>query len=409
MKSKLKEIDDVDTEIHYANNSLRQNSQEKGSILAKLDELKLVKLASAQNALAMKEADLQARFSSEWVLNNVSDEIHEMLAYISEDQINKKLAESRRIADTLGAKRRSLEKARVDYMRTFNVSIDTTDESNDKFDEELDKYRDITLPQYKTRIVDAKAKSYEQFKEDLLSKLKASIESVSEQIDTLNTSLTNFQFGRDRYEFVVKPNPTFLNIYTMIMDELLMKDARTNSQAFYDKYKETIDDFFAKITEAPGANDQERREIIDKNISLYTDYRTYLDFDLLVTNNETSQVQSLAKSMNTKSGGETQTPFYISILASIANEYRIGLGLEESNTPRLILFDEAFNKMDSERIKESIELLKRFNLQAVLVAPPEKVSDIAPLVDRNLCVIRRRNNAFVKWFDKSEIAEYSPN
>ena len=402
-------IDDVDTEIHYANNSLRQNSQEKGSILAKLDELKLVKLASAQNALAMKEADLQARFSSEWVLNNVSDEIHEMLAYISEDQINKKLAESRRIADTLGAKRRSLEKARVDYMRTFNVSIDTTDESNDKFDEELDKYRDITLPQYKTRIVDAKAKSYEQFKEDLLSKLKASIESVSEQIDTLNTSLTNFQFGRDRYEFVVKPNPTFLNIYTMIMDELLMKDARTNSQAFYDKYKETIDDFFAKITEAPGANDQERREIIDKNISLYTDYRTYLDFDLLVTNHETSQVQSLAKSMNTKSGGETQTPFYISILASIANEYRIGLGLEESNTPRLILFDEAFNKMDSERIKESIELLKRFNLQAVLVAPPEKVSDIAPLVDRNLCVIRRRNNAFVKWFDKSEIAEYSPN
>ena len=402
-------IDDVDTEIHYANNSLRQNSQEKGSILAKLDELKLVKLAAAQNALAMKEADLQARFSSEWVLNNVSDEIHEMLAYISEDQINKKLAESRRIADTLGAKRRSLEKARVDYMRTFNVSIDTTDESNDKFDEELDKYRDITLPQYKTRIVDAKAKSYEQFKEDLLSKLKASIESVSEQIDTLNTSLTNFQFGRDRYEFVVKPNPTFLNIYTMIMDELLMKDARTNSQAFYDKYKETIDDFFAKITEAPGANDQERREIIDKNISLYTDYRTYLDFDLLVTNNETSQVQSLAKSMNTKSGGETQTPFYISILASIANEYRIGLGLEESNTPRLILFDEAFNKMDSERIKESIELLKRFNLQAVLVAPPEKVSDIAPLVDRNLCVIRRRNNAFVKWFDKSEIAEYSPS
>lgn len=402
-------IDDVDTEIHYANNSLRQNSQEKGSILAKLDELKLVKLAAAQNALAMKEADLQARFSSEWVLNNVSDEIHEMLAYISEDQINKKLAESRRIADTLGAKRRSLEKARVDYMRTFNVSIDTTDESNDKFDEELDKYRDITLPQYKTRIVDAKAKSYEQFKEDLLSKLKASIESVSEQIDTLNTSLTNFQFGRDRYEFVVKPNPTFLNIYTMIMDELLMKDARTNSQAFYDKYKETIDDFFAKITEAPGANDQERREIIDKNISLYTDYRTYLDFDLLVTNHETSQVQSLAKSMNTKSGGETQTPFYISILASIANEYRIGLGLEESNTPRLILFDEAFNKMDSERIKESIELLKRFNLQAILVAPPEKVSDIAPLVDRNLCVIRRRNNAFVKWFDKSEIAEYSPN
>ena len=400
-------IDDVDNEIHFANNSLRQNSQEKGSILAKLDDLKLVKLAAAQNSLAAKEADLASRFSPEWIMENVSDELQEMLAYISEDQINKKLAESRRIADTLGAKRRSLEKARIDYMRTFNVSIDTSEENNDKFDEELNKYRDITLPQYKEKIVDAKAKSYEQFKEDLLSKLKASIESVSEQIETLNISLTNFQFGRDKYEFVVKPNPTYTEIYTMIMDELLMKDARTNSQAFYEKYKDTIDDFFAKLTEAPGANDEERREIIDKNISLYTDYRTYLDFDLLVKNGETNEVQSLAKSMNTKSGGETQTPFYISILASIANEYRIGLDPEESNTPRLILFDEAFNKMDSERIKESIELLKKFGLQAILVAPPEKVSDIAPLVDRNLCVIRRRNNAFVKWFDKTEINQYT--
>ena len=150
---------------------------------------------------------------------------------------------------------------------------------NDK--EELEKYRDITLPMFKNKIVDAKAKSYEQFKEDLLSKLKASIESVSEQIDTLNTSLANFKFGRDRYEFIVRANPTYMNIYTMIMDELLMKDARINSQAFYEKYKETIDDFFAKLTEAPGANDEERRAIIDKNISLYTDYRTFLDFDFL--------------------------------------------------------------------------------------------------------------------------------
>ena len=400
-------IDDVDNEIHYANNSLRQNLQEKGSILAKLDELKLIKLAAAQNALAIKESELASKFTPEWILNNVSDEIQEMLAYISEDQINRKLAESRRIADTLGAKRRALEKARMDYMRTFNVSIDTSEENNDKFEEELSKYKDITLPMYKTKIVDAKAKSYEQFKEDLLSKLKASIESVSEQIDTLNTSLANFKFGRDRYEFVVRPNPTYMEIYTMIMDELLMKDARINSQAFYEKYKDTIDDFFAKLTEAPGANDEERRAIIDKNISLYTDYRTYLDFDLYVKNNETNEVQSLAKSMNTKSGGETQTPFYISILASIANEYRIGLDDEESNTPRLILFDEAFNKMDSERIKESIELLKKFNLQAILVAPPEKVSDIAPLVDRNLCVIRRKYNAFVKWFDKTEIDQYA--
>lgn len=400
-------IDDVDSEIRFANNSIRQNSQEKGSILAKLDELRVVKLAEAEKILAVKEADLANKYSSEWVMANVSDELQEMLAYISEDQINRKLAETKRIADNLGAKKRTLDKSRMEYMRTFNVSIETVDDNNDKYEEELKKYKDITLPMYVSKIADAKEKAYEQFKEDLLSKLKASIESVQEQITNLNNSLNSFQFGRDKYEFTVRSNPTYQNIYDMIMDDLLMKDARTNQQAFYEKYKDTIDEFFSALTEAPGANDEERREIIDKNISRYTDYRTYLDFDLLVHNTETNSSQSLANSMNTKSGGETQTPFYISILASIASEYRIGLEDASSNTPRLILFDEAFNKMDSERIKESIELLKRFHLQAILVAPPEKVSDIAPLVDRNLCVIRRKNNAFVKWFDKSEISEYA--
>lgn len=400
-------INDVDSELRYATNSLRQNDQEKGVIITKIDTLKQEKLAETERSLQEKERLLKENYPDEWIEKNVSQEILELLQYISEDQINKKLSESRKIAENLTTKKRILDRSRNDYMRTFNVSMDCFDNSNDNFNEELNKIKDIELPNYQQKIVEIKAKSYDQFKEDLLSKLKSSIESVSEQIEQLNHSLENFQFGRDRYEFTVKPNPTYIKIYDMIMDELLMQDSRINSTAFYEKHRETIDDFFAAITEAPGANDEERRDIINKNIARYTDYRTYLDFDLLVHNIETKSIQSLANSMNTKSGGETQTPFYISILASIASEYRIDLDDASSNTPRLILFDEAFNKMDSERIKESIELLKRFHLQAILVAPPEKVSDIAPLVDRNLCVIRRKNSAFVKWFDKSEIAEYA--
>ncbi len=397
-------INDVDSELRYANNGLRQNSQEKGSILAKIEELKLVKLADAEKVLQQKEEALALKYTPEWIKENVSEELQEMLEFISEDQINRKLVESKRIAETLQTKKRMLDRSRTDYMRTFNVSMEIEDDSNKAFDEDLAKYQEIELPQYQQKIVEAKDKSYDQFKEDLLAKLKSSIESVTEQIDQLNLSLKNFQFGRDRYEFTVKPNLTYIKIYDMIMDDLLMQDSRVNSAAFYEKHKDTIDEFFAAVTEAPGANDEERREIINKNIARYTDYRTYLDFDLLVHNIETNAIQSLANSMNTKSGGETQTPFYISILASIASEYRIDMEDSNSNTPRLILFDEAFNKMDSERIKESIELLKKFKLQAILVAPPEKVSDIAPLVDRNLCVIRRKNTAFVKWFDKSEIS-----
>ena len=57
-----------------------------------------------------------------------------------------------------------------------------------------------------------------------------------------------------------------------------------------------------------------------------------------------------------------------------------------SNTMRLVVFDEAFNKMDSDRIIESVRLLRKMNLQAIICTPPDKLPDIAPQADRTLLV-----------------------
>jgi hypothetical protein len=55
--------------------------------------------------------------------------------------------------------------------------------------------------------------------------------------------------------------------------------------------------------------------------------------------------------------------------------------------------------MDSERIISSITLLREFDFQVILSAPPDKIADIAVLVDRNLCVLRQGKNATVRIFD----------
>jgi uncharacterized protein YPO0396 len=111
----------------------------------------------------------------------------------------------------------------------------------------------------------------------------------------------------------------------------------------------------------------------------------------------------LSKTLQKKSGGETQTPFYISVLASFAQLYRIQD--RAYNRIRLIVFDEAFSKMDSERIQESIRLLRKFGFQCILSAPPEKIGDIAPLVDRNLCVIREKTTSIIRAFDSQKLLE----
>ena len=137
--------------------------------------------------------------------------------------------------------------------------------------------------------------------------------------------------------------------------------------------------------------------------AVYTDFRTYLKFDLETTDQNGTK-QLLPQTLNTKSGGETQTPFYIAVLASFAQLYRVNDTSSFGNTVRLAVFDEAFNKMDSDRIIESVRLLRRMGLQAIICTPPDKVSDIMPIANRTLLVNKDKYIMHILPFGK-EIAQ----
>ena len=139
---------------------------------------------------------------------------------------------------------------------------------------------------------------------------------------------------------------------------------------------------------------------LKENIERYTDFRTYLKFDLETTDQNGSK-QLLSQTLNTKSGGETQTPFYIAVLASFAQLYQVN-SLSElvNNTVRLVVFDEAFNKMDSDRIIESVRLLRKMQLQAIICAPPDKAPDIMSHADRTLLVSKDKYRMHVLPYGK---------
>ena len=84
------------------------------------------------------------------------------------------------------------------------MPYDTEREDNDEYSGELRVLSDIRLPEYLSRIVDAKEKAYNQFRDDFIAKLKSNIESVRAQIEELNYSLRNSVFGTDRYRFRVR-------------------------------------------------------------------------------------------------------------------------------------------------------------------------------------------------------------
>ena len=284
------------------------------------------------------------------------------------------------------------------------MGFDIKAESNEVYDDAWLELTDNKLPDYLTRITDARSKAFEQFQEDFLSRLQNNINNAKRQIDDINSAIKGAYFGEDEFRFRMIPKPEYKRYYDMIVDEMLLQGGyNLLSGQFNAKYKEEIEDLFAIITNEDGAGGSQGSAEYEKRVHEFTDYRTYLVFDLEVVGSD-GVPQRLSKTLGKKSGGETQTPFYIAVLASFAQLYRAGR--EKSyRTSRLIIFDEAFSKMDGERIVRSIELLRKFEFQVILSAPPDKIGDIATLVDRNLCVLRNGKHTCIRSFDPKQVEE----
>lgn len=279
--------------------------------------------------------------------------------------------------------RDNLMKARSAYVTKYNLSYDTSDDrNNDVFDKELDSLNNVLLPQYTQKIAQAHANAIKEFKDDFIFKLRGLITTVESQIDELNEALTDVKFGRDQYRFTVEPNKDYIDYYNMMMDPLLLTAGDAES-VFMEKYSELMNQLFSLISDSQNSTN---KEAILANIEKFTDYRTYLNFDLLVKRGTGPDAveSSLARTFKTQSGGETQTPFYISILASFAQLYRVS---QDADTLRLVIFDEAFSKMDAVRIKEAVSLLRSLGLQGMISTPAEKLRDLAKLVDEALVAI----------------------
>ncbi len=368
----------------------------------KMKEAKLPELASE---LEEQNAYLEQHYESQW------------LEEVGEPRFHQELKNRKNPASILAAfapvvkgtetKRNGhwdrLVELRTNYNRDFKGSFSVTLRENFPYEEELTRLKETFLLEYKEKIREAKERAQTQFQEDFVSKLRANIENAREQIGDLNKAIKDTFFGRDKYKFTVMPRAEYRHFYDMIMDDMLVEGFTLFSNAFQEKYKDTVEELFRQIVDTgEGVLTADQRQELAKNLEKFTDYRTYLDFDLVNIDDE-GRESRLSRVITKKSGGETQTPFYIAVLASFMQLYRVKD--EESNTLRLIVFDEAYSKMDHQRIQESIRLIRDMGLQVILSAPTEKIGDIAPLVDRNLCVTRVKRQTIVKAFDPREIME----
>lgn len=398
----------LEEEITKLKNEQRQKSTKTGEQKEHIRQLEYEVLPDHYQKLTAIENRLEDEFSHEYQRTVGVPRYQQELgrlhrADVVQKNFSNRLEQSAREQDTAQKK---LFAARREYAVRFKPCpfvVESMD--NAEYDAEQRLLEESELPKYREKIKAARESAMEQFQNDFLAKLKSSIDQVQEQVKNLNRALRQAQFGTDRYQFRVERNPDYAEYYDMIMaPELMDGDMGLFAMPFQDKYGHLIEKLFSQITMADDTQLNARKQSeLQENIQRYTDFRTYLKFDLETTDQNGAK-QLLSQTLNTKSGGETQTPFYIAVLASFAQLYRVNDTSSFGNTVRLAVFDEAFNKMDSDRIVESVRLLRKMGLQAIICTPPDKVADIMPIADRTLLVDKSKYRMHILPFSK-EIAQ----
>ncbi|MCM3028637.1 ATPase [Bacillus safensis] len=281
-------------------------------------------------------------------------------------------------------------KLRQKYNVDHAFNGDANDSENDAYDRLLDTIEHLNIPQYQQKVAEALAESEEEFKSHFVFKLREAIEMARREFQQLNYALRNFPFSDDKYHFEVSPSDRYKKFYEAVMDPLLMEKGSLFDLPENDRTA-VLHELFEMLVRGEAGQMEE-----------YADYRQYLDFDIIVSSSSGGRYR-FSQVLKEKSGGETQTPFYIAILASFHHLY-------SNKSSRLVVFDEAFNKMDEQRIQSSLRLIKQMGLQLVAAVPDEKMQHMAPEVTTTLFVSKHDYQCFVDMIDRwaPDEAETSP-
>lgn len=391
-------------EIIALNKAKEEKGDKKGQYKERIRQLDYEVLPDHYQKLTSLEDRLQDEFPDEYQQSTGIPRYQQELSRLKRADVvhrnfSNRLEQSVNERDTARQKLFTARREYTDRFKPCSFRVESLD--NDEFEAEQRLLEESELPKYREKIRAARESAMEQFQNDFLAKLKSSIDQVQDQVRSLNRALRQAQFGTDSYQFRVERNPDYAEYYDMIMaPELMEGDVGLLAMPFQNKYGQLIEKLFSQITMADDTQLNARKQSeLQENIQRYTDFRTYLKFDLETTDQNGSK-QLLSQTLNTKSGGETQTPFYIAVLASFAQLYRVNDTSSFGNTVRLAVFDEAFNKMDSDRIIESVRLLRKMGLQAIICTPPDKVSDIMPIADRTLLVDKNKYRMHILPFGK---------
>lgn len=374
-------IREVEEQISRLNRKVGQTEQNIGNTRERLEEKQIA--LTGQKALC---TELAARYEKDILL--WSHDYEKQLKDKSHEQFRDNFARRRKANQTTVAKdTETMTNCMTEYKTAHDFGAAASLEGYPDFEAEYIKLKNSELLSYEEKVERARQSAEEEFREQFLAKLQENMKNAQTEFKELNKALKDIRFSNEKYEFLFMPSKRYRHYYEMIMDDFnAVQGESIFSGLFHENHKEVIDELFERL-----ALDNENSA---KALDEFTDYRTYMDYDIRILHSDDSY-SLYSKVCEEKSGGETQTPFYVTVAASFVQLYRNGIGTEAAG---LVMFDEAFNNMDDERIGGVLEFLRRLPLQILIAAPPDKIQYISPFVEETLLIMTDEKVSFAERY-----------
>ena len=367
---------------------INKSNQELGTVRRIKDEKKTkIEQLSGQQVLLQKEVknllesagDVQSFWMKEYETQTTQK---------SYEQFRDNFDRRRKANETIC---KNAEKQMIDVMIVYKTEHDfgaaPSMEGYPEYASVYERLRTSELLEDEEKVQSARVSAEEEFREQFLAKLQENMKQAQSEFRELNKALKDITFSNERYEFIYMPSGHYRNYYDMIMDDFnVIQGESIFSGIFHETHKEVIDELFERLAL--------NNESSSKTLAEFTDYRTYMDYDIKIIHSD-GTFSYYSKVCEEKSGGETQTPFYVTVAASFVQLYTNNIGGEATG---LVMFDEAFNNMDDERISGVLEFMNRLPLQLIIAAPPDKIQYIGPSMEETLLIMTDEKVSFVEKY-----------
>ncbi len=391
--SKAMGVSDVKSDYDKVLDSLKANDEKKVQINQEIGGIRISvgqaqqRISEFEKSLVELDGQLKELAKDNILIENQAKNQFDEISNSANpnkalDEFNQKLKDQEALYNTQCD---ALLNKQFKYVNAYNSTLSVGVAEVKKFLNELDKLQKSELIQYEKKVRTAREDAEIIFKEDFLSKLRNNILSAEAEIGKINETLSKIKFGADSYQFIFPKSSEYSAFYDMVTNENEITGESLFSTDFEVKYETQLEELFTSL-----AQDELNSE---GAMNKFTDYRTYMDYDIKITDGN-GQTMLYSKVFKSRSGGETQVPFYVAIIAAFVRIFennKVGV----KDTIGLVMFDEVFDKMDFPRMRAMMKFIASMPIQLILACPQsaERIEVLQEYTNTTLIMVRQGTRA----------------